>query len=267
MKLDSRRGSPAEILALWREFKASGDPKLRDRLVMTYAPMVKYIVYRKVRELPAHCEVEDLIACGLEALIASVDRFDPERGATLEQFVWTRVHGAVLDELRRLDWAPRSLRRWERDITRARDQFARIHGRRPTQPEMADALAISVSDLRLRQDEIARSNVTSLNTLVSHDGQGTAERIELVPDEDERSGPEEAAAMSEAKRKFRSAFAQLPRREREIVVMLYVKHLTLSEVGEVLGISESRVCQIHTQLKKTLRRNLASHEELFAAVA
>ena len=79
---------------------------------MTYAPLVKYIVFKKVRELPARCEVEDFISCGLEALIASIDRYDPEKGATLEQFAWTRIHGAVLDELRRQDWAPRSLRRW-----------------------------------------------------------------------------------------------------------------------------------------------------------
>src|SRR5919112_1781358 len=109
----ARRASPDEVLGLWREYRATGDVRLRDRLVMTFAPMVKYIVFRKVRELPPRCEVEDFLSCGLEALIASIDRYDPERGASLEQFAWTRVHGAVLDELRRQDWAPRSLRRWE----------------------------------------------------------------------------------------------------------------------------------------------------------
>ena len=85
--------------------------------------MVKYIVYKKIREIPARCDVEDFISCGLEALIRSIDRYDPAKGATLEQFAWTRIHGAVLDELRRHDWAPRSLRRWERDIARARERF------------------------------------------------------------------------------------------------------------------------------------------------
>ena len=111
-----KRISPEDALALWREYKTTGDVQARNRLVMTYAPLVKYIVFKKVRELPARCEVEDFISCGLEALIASIDRYDPEKGATLEQFAWTRIHGAVLDELRRQDWAPRSLRRWERDI-------------------------------------------------------------------------------------------------------------------------------------------------------
>src|SRR5205823_2602034 len=136
------RLSPDDALALWKQYRSSGDGSVRNRLVMTFAPLVKYIVFKKVRELPARCEVEDFISCGLEALIASIDRYDPTKGATLEQFAWTRIHGAVLDELRRLDWAPRSLRRWERDITKARDQFTANHGRRPTSQELADALAI-----------------------------------------------------------------------------------------------------------------------------
>ena len=138
----SARMSSEDTLALWREYRRTDDAQVRNRLVMTYAPLVKYIVFKKVRELPARCEVEDFISCGLEALIASIDRYDPAKGATLEQFAWTRIHGAVLDELRRQDWAPRSLRRWERDIGKAREQFTAIHGRRPTREELADALAI-----------------------------------------------------------------------------------------------------------------------------
>src|SRR6187455_680960 len=192
-----RRVSAEESLALWREYKRTGDVQARNRLVMTYAPLVKYIVFKKVRELPARCEVEDFISCGLEALIASIDRFDPSKGATLEQFAWTRIHGAVLDELRRQDWAPRSLRRWERDIARARDQFTTLHGRRPTREELAAALSISVEDLRRREDDIAVSDVTSLNTLVISDDETTVERIDTLADGDARLDPENAAATTE----------------------------------------------------------------------
>src|ERR1700759_2229069 len=97
------RVSADEALALWRQYRSTEDPQLRDRLVLTFAPMVKYIVYRKLREMPARCEIEDFISVGLEALIRSIERYDPEKGATLEQFAWTRIHGAVLDELRRND--------------------------------------------------------------------------------------------------------------------------------------------------------------------
>ena len=162
-----RRISADDALALWLEYRRSGDQRLRDRLIMTYAPLVKYIVYKKIRELPARCEVEDFISCGLEALINSIDRYDPEKGATLEQFAWTRIHGAVLDELRRQDWAPRSLRRWERDIAKARESFIGLHGRRPSREELADALATTPAELAIRQQEITASELTSLNTLVS----------------------------------------------------------------------------------------------------
>src|SRR4051795_12186333 len=236
-----RRVSADQALALWSEYKRTGDLQARNRLVMTFAPLVKDIVYKKIRELPARCEGEDFISCGLEALIASIERYDPAKGATLEQFAWTRIHGAVLDELRRQDWAPRSLRRWERDIHRAREQFSTLHGRRPTRHELADALAISSDELRRRQDDIAVSDITSLNTLVISDDETTVERIDTIADGDERLDPEHASATSEAKAKFRRAFEDLPKREREVAVLLYVKNLTLREIGDILGFSDSRV--------------------------
>src|SRR3954469_1411353 len=261
-----RRVSADEALALWSEYKRTNDLQVRNRLVMTFAPLVKYIVFKKVRELPARCEVEDFISCGLEALIASIDRYDPAKGATLEQFAWTRIHGAVLDELRRQDWAPRSLRRWERDIHRAREQFSSLHNRRPSREELADMLAISAEELRRREDDIAVSDVTSLNTLVISDDETTVERMDTLASTDNRLDPEEAAAATHAKERFRRAFEALPKREREVAVLLYVKNLTLREIGDILGVSESRVCQIHSQLKRTLKTQLAEDSLLFSAV-
>ena len=262
-----QRASAKEVHDLWSAYKRTRDLEIRNRLVMTFAPMVKYIVFKKVRELPAKCEVEDFISCGLEALIASIDRYDPDRGASLEQFAWTRIHGAVLDELRRQDWAPRSLRRWERDIARARTQFLTAHGRKPSRDELAESLAITTEELRRHEDDIVMSDVTSLNTLVAGDEETRVERMDTIASTDERLDPEHAATVTAAKEHFRRAFDRLPRREREVAVMLYVKNLTLREVGDVLGVSESRVCQIHTQLKKTLRGELAADEQLLACVA
>jgi RNA polymerase sigma factor for flagellar operon FliA len=172
----------------------------------------------------------------------------------------------VLDELRRQDWAPRSLRRWERDISKARDQFTAIHGRRPSKDELADSLAISVDDLRRREDDISVSDVTSLNTLVISDDETTVERIDTLAAGDADLDPEHASAKDEAKAKFRSAFEKLPQREREVAVLLYVKNLTLREIGDILGVSESRVCQIHSQLKRTLKQQLSEDSLLFSAV-
>ena len=252
---------------LWHEYRRTQDVRLRDRLIMTYAPLVKYIAYRKVRELPASCQVEDFISCGLEALIAAIDRYDPVKGATLEQFAWTRIHGAILDELRRQDWAPRSVRRWERDIETARRNFAGVHGRQPSRDELADSLGTTVTDLREREQKIATSDLTSLNALVPGEEDSNVERVDTLAADDIDTNPEHVASMGDAKDRFRAAFGRLPRRQREIAILLYVKELTLREIGEVLGVSESRVCQIHTELKRTLRSSLSEDEALFREVA
>jgi RNA polymerase sigma factor FliA len=262
-----KRISAPEALALWREYKTTGDLPARNRLVMTYAPLVKYIVFKKIRELPTRCEVEDFISCGLEALIASIDRYDPAKGATLEQYAWTRIHGAVLDELRRQDWAPRSLRRWERDIARARERFTANHGRQPTIEELADAMGTTPEELRARQGEISASDVTSLNTLVMSEEETSVERIDTIVSEDRGADPEAAAMSEAAKARFRRAFSALPEREREVAVLLYVKNLTLREIGEILAVSESRVCQIHSELKRKLRDALKGEAGLFSEVA
>src|ERR1700729_3859913 len=210
VKDKSGRMSAQETLELWQQYKQSGDARVRDRLVLTFAPMVKYIVYKKAREIPARCEVEDFISCGLEALIRSIDRYDPNKGATLEQFAWTRIHGAVLDELRRNDWAPRSLRRWDRDINKANEQFVGLYGRKPSREELSESLGISANDLRTRQDDISRSHVGSLNTVVHAEDDTTIERTDTLHSEDQDCDPEIAAMRDEAKARFRKAFERLP---------------------------------------------------------
>jgi RNA polymerase sigma factor for flagellar operon FliA len=263
----SARVGTDELQSLWQDYRDSGAKRLRDRVVLSLAPMVKFIVYRKVRGVPAHVDVEDYLSVGLEALMVSIDRYDPDKGATLEQYVWTRVHGAVLDELRRQDWAPRSVRRWERDIEKGVEDFTGVHGRRPTQPELADMLGVSVAELRRHRHEIARSDVTSLNAVVLSDDDSEIERLDTLVSDDVRLDPEAAAMNTDAKDRFRSAFADLPQREREIAVLLYVKHLTMAEIGDVMGVSESRICQIHGRTKKRLRTALADDAALFHLVA
>jgi RNA polymerase sigma factor FliA len=260
---ESRRVSQAEALALWNRYRSTGDARLRDRLIMTYAPLVKYIVYRKIREVPAHQEADDYISHGLEALITSLDRYDPAKGATLEQFLWTRIHGAVLDELRRQDWAPRSLRRFDRQVTAAARSFQAIHGREPTDEELADALAVTVGDLRDLRADVVRADVGSLNATAAdlRDEDEGIERVDTLHSEDHRLRPEHAALLSDSKRAFREAFYTLTTREQEVCILLYVKHLTLQEVGHVIGVTESRVSQIHSGVHKKLRERMHGHED------
>jgi RNA polymerase sigma factor for flagellar operon FliA len=260
---ESRRVSQAEALALWKRYKATNDVRLRDRLIMTYAPLVKYIVYRKIREVPAHQEADDYISHGLEALITSIDRYDPSKGATLEQFLWTRIHGAVLDELRRQDWAPRSVRRFSRQVTAAARSFRAIHGRDPTEDELADALAVTIDELRDHRADLVRADVGSLNTTAAESGEDDEgiERVDTLQSPDQRLRPEHAALISDSKRAFREAFDTLTTREQEVCVLLYVKHLTLQEVGHVIGVTESRVSQIHSAVRKKLHERMHGHDD------
>jgi RNA polymerase sigma factor for flagellar operon FliA len=264
---ESGRMSQEALLSLWRSYKETGDTRARDRLVFSLAPVVKAIVYRKVREIPAYREVDDYISCGLEALIKSIDRYDPAKGATIEQFAWTRIHGAVLDELRRFDWAPRSLRRLEREMNSARERFNAIHGRAPGKAELAELLAMSRDDFERLLCDLDRSEVGSLNASVTGEDDNPAERMDVLQSSDRDTDPEKAAMRSGAVDRFRAAFDQLSERERKVAVMLHVNNLTLREVGEALGVSESRVCQIHGKLKRGLRERLSSDELLMLEVA
>jgi RNA polymerase sigma factor for flagellar operon FliA len=254
------------VLALWQQYRSSGDRRLRDRLIFMFTPMVRYIVYRKVREVPAQCDVEDFLSCGLEALIHSIERYDPAKGATLEQYAWTRIQGAVLDELRRHDWAPRSLRRDERSINEARERFAALHERAPDREELAASVGMTAGELTQRLDQVALAEVGSLNRVVRSDESTTIERIDTLESTDAEADPVTSAERHEAKMRFRAAFAGLGGQEREVAVLLYVEDWTLREIGARLGVSESRVSQIHTQLRRRLREQLADEQPLFSAI-
>ncbi|HME05049.1 MAG TPA: FliA/WhiG family RNA polymerase sigma factor [Solirubrobacteraceae bacterium] len=255
-----------EVLAIWAEYRRSGDRRERDRLIFMFMPMVRYIVYRKVREVPAQCEVGDFLSCGLEALIRSIDRYDPDKGATLEQYAWTRIHGAVLDELRRHDWAPRSLRKDERAINSARERFIALHERQPSREELAELVDMSPQELTDRLDQAALAEVGSLNRMVGTDGTATIERIDTIESSDGDCDPVLSAERQEAKQRFRAAFAHLSKQEREVAVLLYVQDCTLREIGERLGVSESRVCQIHSQLRRRLYEQLSGELALFSTL-
>jgi RNA polymerase sigma factor for flagellar operon FliA len=258
------RASSSEALAVWREYRRTGDLALRDQLVFMFMPMARHIVFRKVRGVPSHCDVDDFLSCGLEALIESIERYDPDRGATLEQYAWTRIHGAVLDELRSADWAPRSLRRDERLINSAREAFTARNERRPDRDELAAELGMDTRQLIERLDQIALADVGSLNRSVGTDESALIEQIDLIESNERDCDPVAQAELRDAKERFRQAFAQLPEQEREVAVLLYVREWTLRQIGERLGLSESRISQIHTRLRGRLYEQLAGEQALFA---
>jgi RNA polymerase sigma factor for flagellar operon FliA len=257
LEAPARRPTAAEAEAMWRAWSQNGDMRSRDRLIASCIPMVTHIASCKIRELPSHFELEDLVSCGLLALVQTVDRFDPAKGATFEQFAWTRVSGAMVDELRRHDPATRAARRIGRKVARIRQEFEIGKGRQPTEQELADALEIDVTELRSRLTEIDRSDVLSLNAVVPNGDDSTAIELgDTVESPSVETQPELALLNSEKASIVRRAIAALSDREREVLRLLHVEHLKAVEVGELLGVSESRISQILSAIRGKLQAAL-----------
>ncbi|MDQ3587624.1 MAG: sigma-70 family RNA polymerase sigma factor [Actinomycetota bacterium] len=253
---------PAEELPLWRRYRESGDPSARERLILTYAPIAKYIAHRKARALPPWCDIEDLISCGLEALTSLVDRFDPERGAGFEQLAWTRIHGAIVDELRRRDPAPRTLRRWQRELEEAQVQFRAVHRRAPTKTELAEALSVDGDEFLERERELSTIEVVSLDALGESDEDCGGQGLDTVPSDDDRLQPERAALAQERDRAVRGAVRALPSRQRQVAELLYGSELNVAEAAAVLGVSPGRVRQINARLHEQIRGMLGPAHEV-----
>jgi RNA polymerase sigma factor FliA len=254
----ARRLTRAEAESLWRAWKQRGDSRSRDRLVLAYAPMVKYLASRKARELPAHCELDDLVSCGLVAVLEAVERFDPAKGATFEHYAWTRVAGSIVDELRRQDRVSRSSRSLGRSIDRTQEKWISQNGRQATEHELAADLKIGIAELRQRQTELDRAQVISLNAPAGDEQGGEiGETIGAAPGPDD---PDRALLHREKTAVFKAAIAKLSEREREALTAVYVEGVQGAEIGRRLGVTESRVSQILAAARTKLRTDLTAYE-------
>jgi RNA polymerase sigma factor FliA len=257
----SRRLAPAEAEALWRNWRERRDGSSRDRLILSYAPMVRYIASRKLRELPSQCELDDLASAGLVALMEAVDRFDPAKGATFEQYVWTRISGALVDELRRLDWASRSVRRAGRRIERGRNAYYARHGRMPTEEQLAGELGMSLDELRKSLEDVDRAEIISLNA-PTHGADDTAfaEVGETVVAPTGDHEPEATTLGADRAAAIRAAVDRLSERERHVLALVHVHELGGAEIGRMLGVSESRVSQILASIRRKLKDQLTAYD-------
>lgn len=262
----AQRLTASEAETLWRSWKNRRDTRARDQLVLAYAPMVRYLASRKLRELPAHCDLDDLASAGLVALVEAVDRFDPAKGASFEQYAWTRVAGALVDELRKQDWASRSVRREGRRIERARDSFVARHGITPTEIELAAELGTTVDGLRATLEDIDRSEVGSLNAPArGADDASSVEVGETIQAPYGENDPEGTLLGADRSAAMRAAIARLSERERHILALVHVQALPGAEIGRLLEVSESRVSQILSGIRIKLKRQLEAYDA--AAVA
>ncbi len=246
-----------ELRDLWRRYKATGDPHARERLVVAYSPLVKYVSGRMASGLPAHVEEADLISYGLVGLINAIERFDLGREIKFETYAITRIKGAIIDELRSLDWVPRSVRSRARDIEKANARLENRLQRPPTDEEMAAELGIPVQEFQDSLLQISNSTVAALDELWTV-SDSSGDQVSLLDTLHDPDAPDPAAALDQADLKDRvaDAIARLPEREKLVVALYYYENLTLREIGEVLGVTESRVSQLHTKAVLRLRSRL-----------
>jgi RNA polymerase sigma factor for flagellar operon FliA len=248
-----------ELRDLWKRYKATGDQRARERLVVAYAPLVKYVAGRMSSGLPAHVEESDLISYGLTGLISAIERFDLSREIKFETYAITRIRGSIIDELRTLDWVPRSVRARARDIERANQKLEARLQRAPTDEEMASELEMSVQDFQDALVQISHSTIVALDELwtVSDSGGDQVSLLDTLPD---RGAPDPQAIVDqgEVRDRIADAIAALPEREKLVIALYYYENLTLREIGEVLGVTESRVSQLHTKAVLRLRSKLGT---------
>ena len=243
-----------ETESLWRRYKLIGDPEARERLVLTFAPLCKYIAGRMGSTLPSYIDVEDLTSYGLEGLMDAVDRFEPERGVKFETFAIARIRGAIIDELRALDWAPRALRQSQRQLIKISGEIEQRTGRPATDAELAKALGIGESELSALLAEISASSMVALEEFFAPTSSDD-ETLALGDAVEDETSPQPHAATEHAilRDLLADAIVRLPERERIVVSLYHYDGLSLREIGDVLGVTESRASQLRTKAIVRLR--------------
>ncbi|MFP5254967.1 MAG: RNA polymerase sigma factor WhiG [Acidimicrobiia bacterium] len=248
-----------DIERLWAEYKAYGAPTLRDQLIVHYSPLVKYVAGRVATGLPQNVDQADLVSYGIFGLIDAIDKFDPDRGFKFETYAIARIKGNILDELRSIDWVPRSVRAKARAIEKA---YAKLEGelhRTPTDQELANELDLTDDQLQTTLGQISFTGLVALDEMLSTGDRGDSMTLgDTIADQG--LGPVAAYEVEEMRHLLADALNRLPEREKTVLTLYYYEGLTLAEIGSILGVTESRVCQIHTKSVIQLRARLAASE-------
>lgn len=242
----------ADIQMQWTRWLNRRNNAARDHLIVHYSPLVKFVAGRVGAGLPSSVDSGDLISSGVFGLIDAIERFEPERGFKFETFAVPRIRGAIYDGLRQLDWVPRSVRSRARQVEKAIAELEHAEGRSPTDEEIAEKLRISTEDLAKWLASIASTTIGPLDRAIAAGSEPAAL---------EGPGSQAPAAVIEDRELshlMREEIKRLPEREKLVLSLYYDEGLTLSEIGQVLGVTESRVSQIHTKSVLQLRSRLVS---------
>ncbi|MGH9327441.1 MAG: sigma-70 family RNA polymerase sigma factor [Terriglobia bacterium] len=246
--------APAKLAKRNYEEVSNLDQEERDRLLMENLPQVRYIAKRIHDRIPPHVPLEDLVNAGVIGLLEAIRNFDSARGAQMKTYAKIRIHGAILDSLRGMDWSPRALRRKGRELEQVHSRLRMSLERAPSEEELADAMHISLESLRTLLGDLRGLNLGSIQAMDQEDGE-TGQVFKFLPNSPDED-PYYLCLQSEIKDCLETAVGELPERERQLLALYYHEDLTMKEVGAVLGIGEGRVSQLHSAAMVRLRARM-----------
>lgn len=240
---------------IWRKYRQTRDTELKNEIVLAHLSLVKYLAGRLAVKLPSFIGQEDLESYGVFGLLEAVEKFNPDLGVSFKAYAYNRIRGAMIDEIRKLNWIPRTLWQKIQLLNATREKLQKEHGEQVTSESMAEAMGMTVSELHKLEGQVNLLSLSSLDETVSvADG----ERVrwgDMIQDSDSPD-PLDMIEKEESKRLLIKAIEELPEKDRVVLALYYQEELTLKEIGKVLDVSESRVCQLHTRALNRLRSKL-----------
>lgn len=246
---------------LWAAYKKNRDPIIRESFIKQYAPLVKYVAGKVAANMPQSVEFDDLVGFGVFGLIDAIDKFDPEKNVKFKTYAVTRIRGAIFDELRSIDWVPRSVRQKSKEIEEAVMQVEAKLGRPASDAEIAASMGISDDEFSKAMLKVSGTAIMSLSDVWYSADEN--EKI-TVADSIESPGslnPDSVIEREEIKRVIVESIQELPDKEKKVLVLYYYEDLTLKEIGKVLEVTESRVSQLHTKAILRLRAKLTNYRK------
>jgi len=244
---------------LWLRYRQHGDESAREELIVHYVRIVKYLAGRMAIHVPPSVEMNDLIGWGLLGLLDAFEKFDHRQEVKFTTYASIRVRGAIIDEIRSLDWAPRSLRSMARRVGAAKEKLRHQQGKEPDAEAIAGELGVPPEQVEDTISQVQTAHVLSLDDYVPSEGDSETRKVDVAPG-DAEYGPERALEKQERQERLVAAILQLPDQQQKVLNLYYYEELTLKEIGAVLNVSESRVCQVHSAATKRLRKAMTRAE-------
>lgn len=248
---------------IWVEYAKDHSPKLREYLIQKYAPLVKYVAGKVSVGMPHNVEFDDLVSYGTFGLLDAIEKYDPSKEVKFKTYAMTRVRGAIFDELRTIDWIPRSIRQKAKQVEKIVVELENKMGRTVEDEEVANELDMSLEEFHSLVSKISGTSLVSLNDIWhGNEDSDDLSFIETI-ESPQNMNPDAIVEREEVKEVIVEAIQKLPEKEKKVVVLYYYEDLTLKEIGEVLEVTESRVSQLHTKAIMRLRGRLAQMKNFF----